>query len=128
MKAEILICDDEEMVRELVAVVMEMEGHKVVTAANGEEALQIINSQPERFGILFTDHKMPGINGVELVAVLRTIGFAGRIIVLSGRINDTDIAAYQEFRVDQIIRKPFDFSDLKKAVSGVSTRLPSSRP
>ena len=63
--ARILVVDDEEGIRELVAEVLEGEGHEVVRASDGEQALRALDAGA--FAALVTDMRMPGIDGLELV-------------------------------------------------------------
>jgi len=127
IETQILICDDEAAVREVISVVLGMVGYHVETAADGTEALQKIFRDADRYKLVLTDHKMPGIDGLELVKQLRNGGFEGKIIVLSGRIDEEDIAAYTGLGVDGIMHKPFDFSDLRNTVSRVLSQNPDKK-
>ena len=114
METRILVCDDEEAVREVVSVVLGMVGYLVESAVDGSEALQMIRKQPGRYQLLLTDHKMKDLDGLGLVRELRANGFSGKIVVLSGSLEDEDITAYTKLAVDGIILKPFEFGELRK--------------
>ncbi|MGI8990700.1 MAG: response regulator [Bryobacteraceae bacterium] len=62
--------------------VLEEQGYRIQTASNGEEALQLFARH--RFDLMVTDFKMPGIDGVELIARLRALKVEAPFIVLSG--------------------------------------------
>jgi len=119
MEMNILVCDDEESVREVVSVILEMEGYNVDTAKDGYEALQMVLDQIGHYELLLTDHKMPRLDGLRLVTELRGFGFEGKIIVLSGSIDQPEINAYKALDVDGILFKPFDFVEFRKTVSGL---------
>jgi len=119
MDTNILVCDDEETVRELISVVLGMAGYHVSTAANGVEALQMIKDKIDHYQLVLTDHKMPRMDGLGLVRKMRENAFPGKIIVLSGSFDAADITAYKKLAVDVIMRKPFDFAEFRTAVSGL---------
>ncbi|MEI8341635.1 MAG: response regulator [Verrucomicrobiota bacterium] len=113
----ILVCDDEAPVRELVSVLLEMAGYHVETATDGAVALQMILDQVDRYKLVLTDHKMPQLDGLGLVRELRGCEFDGKIMVLSGCLDQEDAAAYTELAVDGIMSKPFNFAEFRNAVS-----------
>ena len=65
----IMIVDDERIIRESFYYWFEKSGHKVATAASGNEALELLGKTP--FDLLFVDIKMPGMNGIELLAQVK---------------------------------------------------------
>ena len=65
-KASILVVDDEPAMRLLVTSILKGEGHEVTAAANGEEAIQLI--ERHHYHLVITDLKMPGMSGVDLLA------------------------------------------------------------
>ncbi len=70
--ARILIADDEESMRLLVGRAIAMDGHEIVTAEDGAEALEILTEQGGAFDLLLTDIKMPVMDGIALaLAVAR---------------------------------------------------------
>jgi len=115
-RTRILVCDDEAPVRELVSVLLEMAGYHVETATNGAEALTLILDRSDRYQLVLTDHKMPQLDGLGLVRKLRVCGFGGKIMVLSGCLDQKDAAAYAELAVDGIMGKPFNFAEFRNAV------------
>src|SRR5205085_7158517 len=66
----ILLVEDEEAVRRLLLDILESEGYKVLTAANGQEALDVCAQYEEPIHLLMTDVVMPGLSGRQLVARL----------------------------------------------------------
>src|SRR3982074_1930068 len=62
----VLIADDEESMRSLVARAIAMDGHEIVTAEDGAEALEILSREDGAFDLLLTDIKMPIMDGIAL--------------------------------------------------------------
>ena len=119
MKTHILVCDDEPSIRELISVALEVLGYVVETADDGAEALMMFRRERERYSLVVTDHKMPRLDGLELVKQLRTHGFAGKIMVLSGSLETADRRAYTVLGVDRIMNKPFGYDEIRQAVQGL---------
>src|SRR6201987_738881 len=62
----VLIADDEESMRTLVARAIAMDGHEIVTAEDGAEALEILSREDGAFDLLLTDIQMPVMDGIAL--------------------------------------------------------------
>ena len=87
-KGRLLIIDDEERLRNLLARILQLEGYDVTTAANGKEGLRKL--QQESFHVVLSDVKLPDSNGIELTEKIKTNWPATEVIVLTafGTIND----------------------------------------
>jgi DNA-binding NtrC family response regulator len=87
-KGRLLIIDDEERLRNLLARILQLEGYEVSTAANGKEGLRKL--QQESFHVVLSDVKLPDSNGIELTEKIKTNWPATEVIVLTafGTIND----------------------------------------
>ena len=66
MMPRVLIADDEDSMRSLVARAIAMDGHSTVTAQDGAEALEILTSEAGAFDLLLTDIQMPVMDGIAL--------------------------------------------------------------
>jgi len=117
----ILVCDDEAPIRTSISMVLGLMGYRVETALDGGEALQKIHANPDRFALLLTDHKMQPVDGLTLVRELRASGFRGKILVLSGCLENKDREAYLELSVDEIMFKPFNTSEFRDVVTQLIT-------
>lgn len=102
----ILYADDMLELRHLLEITLGGDGHAVETVPDGREALARITAAPAAFDLLITDHRMPNMTGLELVGRLRTLPFAGKIIVFSSDLDEEVTAAYRRLRVDYILPKP----------------------
>ncbi len=116
-----LVIDDDEVSRELLTLLLEVDGFSVVTAASGDEGLSRLrdmNPQPE---VVLTDLQMPGISGAELAGALKNVLPANvPVIAMSGsdsRPPGTPAVAPAGF--DGFLLKPFSVSDLREAILSV---------
>jgi len=104
----ILVVDDEPVSLRLVRALLEKEGHTVITANNGEEALAIVLESPPH--MVVTDWMMPGMDGVELCRRLRETE-AGRdlyILILTGQNEEQRIVQAFEAGADDHVAKPIN--------------------
>jgi two-component system NtrC family response regulator len=87
-KDKLLIIDDEERLRNLLARILQLEGYEVLVASTGKEGLKKL--QQEAIPVVISDVKLPDINGIELTSQIKTSFPATEIIVLTafGTIND----------------------------------------
>ena len=121
-----IVHDDEEDVASSLAEMMESQGHEVVVCNSGESALAIAQDHP--FDVVFTDLRMPGINGMELREALDAIrpGIKGRTIIMTG---DTVLGA-QAIAGDKdallVLEKPFNSADVQMMLTRVLV-VPSHR-
>ena len=120
-KLHILAVDDEPLISESIATVLEAPHRKIVVAKDGEEALAL--TMKEEFDIVITDHRMPRSGGLELVRKLRQGDFAGRIVVHSGYLSPEHLGIYEDLQVDQIVCKPLDSLGLKELIAKLEAEM-----
>ncbi len=109
----VLYADDMRELRQLLEIVLGRDGHKVDSVHDGKLALEMLKRDPSAYDVVITDHHMPTISGLELVAELRAFKYPGRIIVFSSELSMAVDAAYRRHRVDHILPKPIFPSDLR---------------
>ncbi|MBS1502067.1 MAG: sigma-54-dependent Fis family transcriptional regulator [Bacteroidetes bacterium] len=87
-QGKLLIIDDEERLRSLMARILQLEGYEVITAANGKEGLRKL--QQDAVNVVLSDVKLPDSNGIELTEQIKKSWPATEVIVLTafGTIND----------------------------------------
>src|SRR5436853_4345066 len=120
-KLRILGVDDEPIISESIAFVLEAPHRKIVVAKNGQEALSL--AAKEKFDIVITDHRMPQAGGLELVKKLRQRKYTGKIIVLSGHLSPENIGIYEELDVDEVVAKPVDSTELRELIAGLEDEI-----
>lgn len=122
--ARILIADDEESMRQLVARAIAMDGHDIITAQDGAEALDIIASEGGAFDLLLTDIKMPVMDGIALsLAVARDFP-ALTILLMTGFADQRERASGLNSIVHDVITKPFAVADIRTAVADALASRP----
>lgn len=109
----VLYADDMRELRQLLEIVLGRDGHKVDSVHDGKLALEMLKKDLTAYDVVITDHHMPTISGLELVAELRNIRYPGRIIVFSSELSTEVDAAYRRHHVDHILPKPIFPSDLR---------------
>jgi DNA-binding response OmpR family regulator len=113
----ILLVEDDEAVRRLNSRVLAQSGYAVVAANDGLAGWEAI--QADDFDVLVTDHCMPGLTGLELVAKLRAAGRTLPVILASGTIGSEEEARMAWLKVSAALFKPFYPQDLVAAVESV---------
>jgi two-component system chemotaxis response regulator CheY len=109
----VLYADDMGELRQLLELMLGRDGHKVESVSDGNLALDLVARDPSAFDVVITDHHMPTVSGLELVARLRALSFPGKIIVFSSELSEDVDAAYRSHRVDYILPKPVFPSELR---------------
>ena len=107
---KILVVDDDPVIRDMMADILEFEGYTISIARNGSEALQLLRSD-ENY-LVFLDIMMPAMSGKELCAVLEADTHLRKrhIIVLMSAMDNLEEAA--SLQVDAILQKPFVVEDV----------------
>ena len=115
--AKLLAVDDQKVMRELILGVLNPEGHEVILAEDGVEALEIAREQT--VDMVLTDINMPNMNGISLVSKLRRLeGYQDiPIIMLTTESSDFKKDKAKRMGADGWLQKPFDPKRLIKAVS-----------
>ena len=113
----VLIADDEESMRTLVARAIAMDGHATVTAEDGAEALEILTRENGAFDLLLTDIKMPVMDGIALaLAVARDFPDL-TILLMTGFADQRERAHGLNAIVHDVVTKPFSVADIRTAVA-----------
>ncbi|MEW6452637.1 MAG: response regulator [Pseudomonadota bacterium] len=113
----ILIADDEESMRALVARAIAMDGHDTVTAADGAEALEILTREAGAFDLLLTDIQMPVMDGVALALAAARDYPKLVILLMTGFADQRERASGLDAIVHDVITKPFAVADIRTAVA-----------
>lgn len=113
--ARILLVDDEETVRRVTGRLLQKLGYDVRAAADGNEALEIIEDADEHFDLVLTDVVMPGISGIEMAERLKAIRPDQKILFTSG-YTTREFGRPPGEPPQPFMPKPFSLDDLSKAV------------
>lgn len=115
--ARILIADDEEPLRLLVARAIAMDGHDIVTAEDGAEALEILTREEGAFDLLLTDIKMPIMDGIALALSAARDFPELTILLMTGYADQRERASGLNAIVHDVVTKPFSVADIRTAVA-----------
>jgi CheY-like chemotaxis protein len=108
----VLVVDDDDVIRQLITVNLELEGFDVVTAVDGQDALdKVKQAQPQ---VVTLDVMMPRLDGWEAAARLRGDPETAhiKVILLSARAQEADLQRGERIGVDAYLTKPFDPDEL----------------
>jgi DNA-binding NtrC family response regulator len=113
----VLVVDDERSLRLLCRVNLELEGHRVLEAANLAEARALI--EQEAPDVILLDVHLGNDDGLDLLDEIEALDVPSRVVLLSGT---SEIGPALRARVAGVIGKPFDLKLLTAAVSGATLR------
>ncbi|WP_163992456.1 sigma-54-dependent transcriptional regulator [Pyxidicoccus caerfyrddinensis] len=112
----ILVVDDEEDIRDTLAMILSLEGYDVSTADRGASALAMVEAR--HFDLVISDLRMPGMDGVETLVRLKRLRPDLQVIIATGYASaETALRCRLEGAYDYI-SKPFDMDDLLSLVRG----------
>ncbi|MCK1392046.1 response regulator [Bradyrhizobium sp. 1] len=114
---KVLIADDEDSMRQLVARAIAMDGHEIVTAQDGAEALEILTSADGAFDLLLTDIQMPVMDGIALALSAARDFPALTILLMTGFADQRERASNLNALVHDVVTKPFSVADIRTAVA-----------
>ncbi|MBE7532340.1 MAG: response regulator transcription factor [Ardenticatenaceae bacterium] len=121
----ILVVDDETNIRDLARLYLEKDGYRVITAVDGQQALDLIQQNPPTLMVL--DLMLPGIDGWEVCRRLRAAHNPLPILMLTARTEDIDKIVGLEMGADDYLTKPFNPRELVARVRAILRRAgPSS--
>jgi DNA-binding response OmpR family regulator len=115
-EGRILVIDDEELVRVVLADILTHKKHHVTVARNGEEGLRLFKEK--RFDMVLTDLGMPGMSGWEVCREIRKIDPETPVGMITGWGTEVDEDKKKENGVSFIVSKPFDFNQILNVIDG----------
>ena len=121
----VLVVDDSEVIRTLIAVNLELEGFEVIQAVDGQDALEkVLDVRPD---VMTIDVKMPRLDGFDTVARLRADPrtSALKVAMVTACAQEGDIRRGREVGVDAYVTKPFDPAVLVRTVRDLVERAGS---
>ena len=133
--ASILLIDDDDALRTMLARLLERRGYEIYEAVDGEEGISLFNiKEPD---IVITDLIMPNQEGLETIGLLQEIDPDARIIAMSGNValpngrvlstlSSLEIAG--EIGARFIFQKPFEMEELVSAVETLAAEIDGSSP
>ena len=115
----ILVVDDEEVIRNFVKAILEFAGYDVLAARDGSVALSLYSEHQPKVALLLTDHRMPGMTGLQLAGHLRTLEPRLPVLVMSGTRLDDGLGfsfVAKPFTHAELVRKTAEVLDSRQAL------------
>lgn len=117
----ILVTDDDAAFRDTVRDILQPRGFRLLTAADGEETLRIVNSQPVH--LLLLDMHMPRLNGLETARRIRQLNSRLPFVLLSAALDESIAQQARLIDVFSMLSKPVSQRDLTTTVDQVFRRV-----
>jgi CheY-like chemotaxis protein len=110
----VLVADDSETILLLLRTRLEMEGYEVATAADGQEAVDVLaaaapDQQPD---VILLDAMMPRMSGLDVLRTLRDEGSETPILIVSAHREEETLNQAETLGANACVAKPIDFEDL----------------
>ncbi len=113
-EVQILVVDDEEMLRSLLTRTLEREGYSVATASGGKSAAEMLSKN--RYQIMVSDVKMPEMNGFDLLKFAKARDPKMAVVMMTGFGDDFTVKEAIMLGADEYVMKPFKSADIVAAV------------
>lgn len=120
---KILVCEDEEAIRDFVVINLQRSGYTTMDVGSGEDALRVFDEQNGDFDIALLDIMMPGIDGFSVCKQLREKSDNIGIIMLTAKTQEMDKVRGLMLGADDYVTKPFSPSELVARVDAVYRRV-----
>jgi DNA-binding NtrC family response regulator len=112
--SNILIVDDEQSYRQLLTLVFQSDGHQIRTAANGREAVELVNQEPP--DVIVSDVRMPDMDGIEMLRAVREKHTDLGVVFMTAHASVESAREAFKLGADDFVTKPFDVEELKLIV------------
>ncbi len=118
MVNNILIVDDDEIILRELSELLDQDGHQIETASTGEEALGFIDKS--EYDIIFTDLKMPGMDGLELLRLIKKSTPTTDVVMITGFGTIDNAVEAMKIGAKDYIQKPFKMSHIKGIIEDIN--------
>ncbi len=122
----ILVVDDELSMREFLTILLEKEGYRILTAANGAEALELAGSNT--LDLVVSDIRMPGMGGLELLSALKSKNNTLPVIMITAFASPDDAVTAMKNGAFDYITKPFNVDEIKEVIASATSKTPDPLP
>jgi DNA-binding response OmpR family regulator len=114
MRKNILVAEDDRNIAKLIKEIIERKGNSAVIALDGDEAFKVFSSV--KFDLIITDLKMPRIDGISLIKMVRERNKEIPIIIITAYGSEKNRALAENFGVTRILSKPCSIVEITQAI------------
>lgn len=114
IEKNILIVEDDRNIGNLIKEIVERKGNIATLAGDGEEGFKAFSSI--KFDLVITDIKMPKLDGISLIKLIREKDKNIPIIIITGYGSEENIAAAKKYGVEKFLKKPCSVLEISKAI------------
>jgi DNA-binding NtrC family response regulator len=118
-KNRVLVVDDEEALRIVLSAELEGEGYQIASAADGQEAINILATK--EFDLILLDIKMPNVDGFEVLKYVKEHCPKTKVVMLTGFADLKNAIESKKLGAEDFVSKPYDLVDLLTTVERVLT-------
>ncbi|MCF8043803.1 MAG: response regulator [Desulfarculaceae bacterium] len=115
----VLVVDDEQSIVDIATTHLTAAGYEVLSAASGEEALEVFKTKRDEIALVILDLSMPGMGGHKCLEELHSLAPELKVIVATGYSRDGDFKETTASMTAALLSKPFSKNELLKTVRGV---------
>jgi CheY-like chemotaxis protein len=119
--ANVLVVEDDELIRGIFVDIIKSKGYSVLEGTNGREALQILEEQP--INIIVSDMKMPVMDGLQLLREVKSKHPEIPVVVITGFDNVYTEQQVMAAGADAYVTKPFKVEDVSSTLQEVHQRI-----
>jgi two-component system cell cycle sensor histidine kinase/response regulator CckA len=112
----LLIVDDEDSLRTLLAAAFARKGYKTATASNGLEAIEMVGDTIHHYDLILLDLNMPGASGLEVMKIIRLCRPRTKVLVISGHITAEARVEFQKLGHREFVQKPYRLDELGRHI------------
>jgi CheY-like chemotaxis protein len=122
------VLSDEEDNRKMLSTLVKRKGCECECAADGNEALEMILGNKQKFRLILMDNMMPTMRGVEATKILRENDFPYLVVGVTGNVMIEDIREFLNAGADMVLAKPFQMSKLDMLLRFIADNGCESQP
>ena len=119
MSKKVLVVDDEEYLRAIFADLLEKEGHKVIKAEGGRQALLLYKANWQKIDLVILDMIMPDMDGLSTLQEFQTINPSAKVILTSGYSPNSELESVLANGAQGFLSKPFERAQLNAVIARV---------
>ncbi|ADH84946.1 response regulator [Desulfurivibrio alkaliphilus] len=123
---KLLLVEDDELIRDSLALFFANEGCRLEVQASAEDGLQLVRVR--EFDVVITDFRLPGMSGLEFLRILQEMQPEAQKILLTAYMNEEVLAEAFRLGVHEFIEKPIATEDIEEALARLIRRRSPTRP